>query len=146
MPDINILAIIVAGIIPNALGALYYGPLFGKTWLDSLGFTPDDMKGRNEAAIYGGALLLSLVIAFFLKINIETMHSDIVDGGELAFQSFHSFKHGALHAGIFGLTLVAPVITALGLFQKSTGKNILLNVIFWILCFSFMGGIVDMWN
>ena len=29
MPEINYLAIIVAAIVPNALGALYYGPLLG---------------------------------------------------------------------------------------------------------------------
>jgi len=146
MPEFNILAIFLAGIVPNVLGALYYGPLFGKPWLASLGYTADDMKGRNEALIYGGALALSLIIAFFLKMNIEFMHTDVIEEGNLAFQSFHTFKHGALHASMFGLTLVAPVITALGLFQKNTGKNILLNVVFWVLCFAIMGGILDVWN
>jgi len=146
MPEFNILAILVAGIIPNALGALYYGPLFGKSWLDSLGFTADDMKGRNEAVIYGSAFVLSLIIAFFMKFNIEIMHKDVNQSGELILASFHTFKHGALHGAMLAISMVAPVITALGLFQKSTGKNILLNVVFWILCFAIMGGILDVWN
>lgn len=146
MPDINIFAILVAGIIPNALGTPYYGPLFGKPWLASLGFTADDMKGRNEALIYGGALLFSLIIAFFLKMNIEFMHADTLAEGGPVFHSFHRFGHGAFHASMFGLTLVAPVITCLVLFQKNTGKNILLNVAFWVLCFAIMGGILDAWS
>ncbi len=146
MPELNIFAIIVAALVPNVLGAIYYGPLFGKPWLASLGFTKQDMEGRNEGLIYGSALLLSLVVSFFLKFNIEFMHKNVNDAGEMIFNSFHQFGHGALHAGMFALTLVAPVIISLGLFQKSTGKNILLNVVFWVLCFALMGGILDAWN
>jgi len=146
MPSINYLAILVAALIPNIIGAIYYGPLFGKQWLDSLGFTSDDMKGRNEAVIYGSALLLSAVVAMFLKFTIELVHKDVNGAGELYFASFHTFQHGALHGAMIAATLVVPVIISLGLFQKQSGKNILLNSVFWIICFALMGGILDVWN
>lgn len=146
MPEINYIAVIVAALVPNILGALYYGPIFGKKWLDSLGLTEADMKGRNEALIYGSALLLSLIVSFFLKFLIELLHKDVGANGELVFASFNTFGHGAMHGAGLAFGLVIPVIISLGLFQKSTAFNILINSVFWLLCFSIMGGILDVWT
>lgn len=59
-PNLNVIAIIVAGLIPNILGALYYGPIFGKAWRDSLGKTEEDLKHSNEAIVYGIALVVGM--------------------------------------------------------------------------------------
>lgn len=146
MSDINYIAILVAALIPNIVGALYYGPLLGKPWLESLGLTAEDMKGRNELLIYGSSFLLSAIVAFFLKLTVELAHKNVTASGELVYASFHTFQHGALHGAMLAMTLVVPVIVCLGLFQKSTGKNILINVGFWVLCYALMGGVLDMWN
>ncbi len=146
MPEINYLAIAVAALVPNILGAIYYGPLFGKQWLSSLNFVEDDMKGRNEALIYGSALGLSFVVSFFLKFTIALVHKDVNSSGELIYASFGTFPHGALHGAMIAVTMVIPVIISLGLFQKTKGANIFLNSIFWILCYTIMGGILDAWN
>jgi len=144
MPEINYIAIIVAALIPNILGAIYYGPIFGKQWLDSLGLTAGDMKGRNEALIYGSALLLSFVVSFFLKFTIELLHKDVVDC-ELVFASFRNFGHGAMHGMGLAIGLVIPIIICLGLFQKTKLSNIFINSLFWLLCFALMGGVLDVW-
>ncbi|GLR17624.1 DUF1761 domain-containing protein [Portibacter lacus] len=146
MPEFNILAILVAAIVPNIIGALYYGPLFGKTWLESFGMTAEDMKGRNEALIYGGALLCSFVIAFFLFFFMSMGHRDVLEGGEVVINSFATFKHGAFHGFMMFFGLVMPVIIALALFHKTKLKNVLLNIGFWALCFAVMGGILDVWR
>lgn len=145
MPEFNFLAIAVAALVPNALGALFYGPLFGKQWKNSLNFSFDDIKGKHEGLIYGTALALSFLVSFFIKFLMELLHRDVVDG-ELVFASFHTFKHGAFHGFGLAVGLVVPIIICLGLFQKSKGMNILLNSVYWVLCFSIMGGILDVWN
>ena len=146
MPDINFIAIIAAALVPNIVGALFYGPLFGKTWLSSLGLTADDMKGRNEPLIYGSALLLSFVVAFFMNALIELTHKDVNGAGELVFGSFATFQHGLLHGGMIGMTMVVPVIICLGMFQKTARTNIILNCVYWVVCYALMGGIVDAWS
>jgi hypothetical protein len=145
-PEINIIAVLVAAIIPNALGALYYGFLFEKPWLKSFGMTAEDLKGRNEAVIYGLAFVMSFIVAFFLNFVIAMVHKDVNKAGDLIFASHNTFGHGFLHGSLLAFTLVAPVIVSLGLFHKNTGKNILLNVVFWIICFGLMGGILDVWQ
>lgn len=146
MPEVNWLAIIVAALIPMIMGAIYYGPLFGKTWMSSLGYTKEDFEGRNEPLIYGLALLMALLVSMSLKMTTELVHKDVNSAGELIFGSFHTFGHGALHGAMTAMTLVVPVIISLSLFQKNTAKNILINAGFWIICFAIMGGILDMWN
>lgn len=145
-PEINIIAVIIAALIPNIVGALYYGPLFGKPWLQSLGFTAEDMKGRNEILIYGGSLVLSFILAFFLNIIIQFIHKDVNDSGELIMASHNTFGHGAMHGFFLCLGLVIPVIVSLALFQKATAKNIILNMAFWLICYTLMGGVLDMWR
>ena len=145
MPEINYIAIIVAGLVPNMIGAIYYGPLFGKKWLDSLGFTEEDLKGRKEVLIYGSAFVLSTITAFFMKFLIELTHKELNASGELILGSFHSFKHGAFHGFFLAVGLVLPVIICLGMFQKQKSSNILINSIYWVLCYAIMGGILDMW-
>jgi len=146
MPEINYLALFVAALIPNIIGAIFYGPLFGKQWLNSLNFTAEDMKGRNEPLIYGSALGLSFIVAFFINLITELTHKGVGTGGDLVFTSFHTFKHGALHGAGYAVAFVIPVIICLGLFQKSKGFNILLNCVYWLLCFAIMGGILDAWK
>jgi len=146
MPDINIIALIVAALIPNILGALYYGKIMNKQWLSSIGKTNEEMDHSNPAVVYGGALILSFIAAFFIKFIIESVHKDVNSSGDLIYATFGTFGHGALHGGFLCLGLVMPVVVSLGLFHKAKGSNIIINVLFWVICFSIMGGILDAWR
>ncbi len=145
-PNINIIAIVVAALIPNILGALYYGPLFGKTWMKSMNKTSEEMKHKNEAVVYITALVMGFIVSFFMNFVMQFLHKDVNSAGELIIASHNTFGHGAFHGALLALAFVMPVIVSLGLFHKSSVKNILLNVAFWILSFAVMGGILDVWT
>lgn len=145
-PEINYLAIVVAALVPSILGFIYYGPLFQSQWLSSLGKTKEEMEPSNPAVTYGLALVVALIASMGLKMTMELVHKDINASGELFFNSFHTFGHGALHGAMTFITLIAPIIISLSLFQKNSGKNIILNVVFWLICFTIMGGILDVWH
>jgi len=72
-------------------------------------------------------------------------HQEVNDVGELIFGGSHTFGHGALHGAVTASFLVVPVLVSLSLFHKMSGKTIILNAVFWILCFAVMGGILDAW-
>lgn len=42
-----ILAIVIAAFVSFAVGALWYGPVFGKTWMKLMNFTPESMKAMS---------------------------------------------------------------------------------------------------
>lgn len=146
MPEINILALIVAALVPNIVGALYYGPIFGTTWLKSFGRTKEEMEVGNQAFAYMGAILLAFIVAFFLNFILQGVHKEVGPNGELVTASFNTFKHGAFHAFFICFGFVVPAIVSLGLFHKAKAMNILLNCGFWLICFTIMGGIIDVWQ
>ena len=139
-------AIIVATLIPMIIGAMYYGPLFGKAWRDSLGKTEDELKPNNAALAYGGALLCAFLVSNSLNFIIQLTHKDVNGAGELFVNTHNTFGHGAFHGLLLALTFVGPVIISLSIFHKMNWKTIILNVVFWSVCFAIMGGILDVWK
>ncbi len=145
-PEINWLAILVAGLIPSIVGFIYYGPVFGKQWLSSLGKTEAEMEPSNPAVTYGLATLTSLLLAFSMNALIQFLHRDLNDAGELVFSSHNTFGHGAMHGAFMCIFVALPPLISMALYHKMPGKTILMNVVFWILCFAIMGGILDVWK
>lgn len=63
--EINHLAILVCGILSMVIGAIWYGPLFGKKWMEICGVNADDFKARAEmqkgaAPLYAVQFVLTL--------------------------------------------------------------------------------------
>ena len=145
-PTVNIIAIIVAGLIPSVIGAIYYGPLFGKAWRESLGKTEEELAPSNPALAYGGSMLLSMLLSLTLHFVISFVHKDVNEAGDLFINSHFTFGHGALHGAMMGLTIIMPIIVSLGIFHKLSWKTNLLNSVFWVICLAIMGGILDVWQ
>jgi hypothetical protein len=114
--------------------------------LKSFGKTKAEMEAGNQALTYVGALLLAFVVAFFMNFVFQAVHKDIGADGTIVTASFNTFKHGAFHGFLLCFGFVIPAIVSLGLFHKAKASNILLNVGFWLICFTIMGGIIDVWK
>ena len=143
-PEVNLLVVAAAALIPMLIGALFYGPLFGRQWMNSLGFTEDNMPEPIKMPIvFGVSFLLSFVLAYFIALVIEHIHKGVNEAGELIFTSHHSFGHGAFHALQLALVLIIPVLVSNLLFQRNKASNILLNVVYWCITIALMGGVVD---
>lgn len=67
MHQVNLFAVLVAGIIPMIVGAIWYGPLFGKRWLALMETTEEEIaRDFNPLKTYGVSFLLALFTAFVL--------------------------------------------------------------------------------
>lgn len=84
MTGLNLLAVLVGAIVLMVLGALWYGPLFGKAWMAATGRTTmGDAEGGGAAMAksYGltfvGALIASAVMAWVIGAASVT---DVVGG------------------------------------------------------------------
>ncbi len=73
--DINYLAVLVCAVAAMGLGAVWYGPLFGKKWMEIVGATAMDEARRKEmqrgaAKLYVVQFLLTLfqvwVLAYYI--------------------------------------------------------------------------------
>ena len=68
LSEVNLLAVAVAAVAPMAIGAVWYGPLFGRLWMAAHGYTPqrlDQMK-KGMGRAYGLSFVCYLVMATML--------------------------------------------------------------------------------
>ncbi len=80
-PEINYWAILVAGTIPMIIGSLWYGPLFGKKWMDLMGKTEEELKaGFNPMKSYGVTFVFALLMAFVMVHFLAASEYFGVDG------------------------------------------------------------------
>ncbi len=141
----NFIPILVAGLVPMIIGAIYYGPLFGNVWMQSAGLTKEDVESGNMPVIMGLSLLLAMVLSFGLNMLVELTHGSFTTG-EFVAGSTHTFGHGAFHGVMFSLFIIAPALIIMSLFHRMSAKNIFINVAYWVITCAIMAGITDVWN
>jgi len=56
--------------------------------------------------------------------------------------NFRTFKHGALHGAIAGITIALPIMGTNALFERKGFNYILVNAGYWIVCMALMGGLL----
>ncbi len=136
---INYMAVIVAAVANMVIGFLWYGPLFGKTWMKLSGINPgkiDSAKasgmGKNYALAFGGSLVMSYVLA----------HA-------LVFAAAY-FEMGGVPAGLMSgfwnwLGFIAPVTLGTVLWEGKSWKLWLLMNGYYLVTLLLMGTILSVW-
>lgn len=130
MHEVNYLAVLIAGIVPMVVGAIWYGPLFGKRWLGTMETTEEEIrKDFNPLKTYGASFVLALLTAFILAQLIARM-GDPMDVSSLPGSGGDSMV--GLHLALMALiAFVLPVAyqsvafegRKAGLFWLSLGYN-----------------------
>ena len=74
--SINFLAVIIAIIANQVIGALWYSPvLFGKVWMKELGITPESISKKDASRSMFRAFLYSIINFVLLAYLIELMQT-----------------------------------------------------------------------
>jgi hypothetical protein len=81
--DVNWLAVLLALIANMVIGALWYGPIFGKRWMTELGLTREDIESGDMVKPYLIAILNSFLMAFVLANVIAWTGTTGIGGGLL---------------------------------------------------------------
>lgn len=144
MENVNVLSMIIATLIPVVVGFIFYSkPLFGSNWTTAFGIAPDRMQKAGPLFTIGVGLVLSAILAFFMLNFCNGAGQE----GE-----FDTFKHGAAHGAILSVFVIFPVIGINGLFEQGAMLNLKLrmsmfiNVLYWVISLSLMGGVLDAMN
>jgi MFS family permease len=128
---INWFAIITAALVGFAVGALWYGPLFGKIWMAEVGLTEEDAQKANMVKIFGIAFVLQFIMAYCLAMFF---------GNDITLIT------GALYGFLTGFAWVAFAITVNAMFEQKSWKYILINGGYWTIVFTLMGLIIGVWR
>lgn len=71
MPAVSLTATLLATVLGFALGALWYGPLFGARWMAEVGMTADELqKDFNPAKTYAVTFVLGFVASYVFGLFV----------------------------------------------------------------------------
>jgi len=129
--QINVLAVLVASISRFVLGGIWYGPVFGKAWMQETGITEEKAKASNMLRIFGLTFAASLVIAFCLAFFLG-MGSSLQSGVRYGF--------------LIGFGWVAMSMATNDLFEQRSFKLFAINCGYHIIAFVIMGAILGAWH
>ena len=133
MGNVNLLAVIVAAVAFFALGALWYGPLFGKAWRNLVGITDEMIAAGPRPGQNPTWLIMGLAFAFELLIALMLGH-------QFAMTTPGPRAMMMISVG-YGLTLMAPALGINYLFQMRPGKLFAIDAGYFIVGMALMGGV-----
>ncbi len=127
---LNWLAIIVATLSTFVIGAVWYGPVFGKVWMQENGFTEEDLKEANMAKIYSTAFILELIMAINLALFLKGL----------------SVQEGLLYGFFTGFGWIAMAMGVNYLFSRNTIRLWFIDSFYFVISFTLMGAILTAWT
>jgi hypothetical protein len=130
--DVNYLAVIVAAVLQMVLGFLWYGPLFGKTWMGFMKITPAQMGRQGMGKTYAWSAVMSLITAYVLSLLVDYMGAKSVGAG--------------LAAGFWPwLGFVVPVTASSLLYENRPFGLWVLNAGYQLVSLALMGALLAAW-
>ena len=154
----NVIALFVAALIPMIVGFVYYHKsVAGSAWMSVTGMTDEKAKEGDMALIFGVIYVFSVLLAFALSglVNHQSGLFSLFGGDttdELFKQvmaakgtAFRTFKHGALHGFIASIAIALPILGTNALFEQKGWKYIWINLGYWAITLTLMGGLLCAW-
>ncbi|HYK08587.1 MAG TPA: DUF1761 domain-containing protein [Candidatus Eisenbacteria bacterium] len=133
----NYVAIVVAGIFNMALGFLWYGPVFGKMWMEFNGYTKDSMeKAKKDGSMgmkYGMMFVSALVLAYFMNWLVN------VTGAS-------NWMTGALIGGMAWLGFTATTQFGNWIFSGKKFGAFLIDTGYFLVSFAVFGALFAVWK
>ena len=136
MPNINLIGVVLAGIVGMTVGALWYGPIFGKQWMKLMGFTKetiDEVKKNGMMVSYGLGFLGQLVTAYALALLTA-----------FGFQYFGGFSYSTIFWIWFGIVL--PIQMGGVLWENKSWKLFILNSSYFLIQLLAIGLVLSYLN
>lgn len=138
---VNYSAVLGAAVLSIILGSLWYGPLFGKTWIALMGWSKADIeKGKaNKASMmrsYGIQVVGSLFMAFVLSHALVFAKAYLGTSGVSA----------GVQTGFWNwLGFIVPVTLTSVLWEGKPWKLWLLNSGYHLVALISMGILLALW-
>ncbi len=128
MPEVNLLAVLLATIAAFVLGGIWYGPLFGTAWMTAHGYTPDQLReGANPLRMYGVTFVIGLISAYTLAMFLGTGLD---------------WTTGALYGLVVGAVWVGGSIATNYQFENTGNTLLMINAGYHAVRFAAMGAIL----
>ncbi|MEM0953856.1 MAG: DUF1761 domain-containing protein [Pseudomonadota bacterium] len=132
MAAINLWAVVVAAVSAFALGAVWYGPLFSKSWQSFNGLTDADVQS-DAPRTFGGAFALTLIAAFGLAMLMQLHPAP-------------GFSSGFGVGSVIGLSFIATSLGINYLFARKPLALYFIDAGYLVIMVAVMATIIGGWR
>ena len=136
--QINMMAVIVGTIVAFVGGAIWYGPLFGKKWMQITGFNPENEEARKRMQKQAMPLYVVQLVITIVQVYV------------LAYVIGLKDVSAVMTAVCMYIGFVLPSLIGAVMWSGKPKKVIMLQI--WIqggyqlLSFIILGAIIGMWK
>ncbi|HUV06131.1 MAG TPA: DUF1761 domain-containing protein [Spirochaetia bacterium] len=128
--QVNWIAILLGGVFNTIVGTLWYGPLFGKLWLELIGKKKEEIT--VSAAVYIGPFVTALVSALVLALVIEGF-------------GISSWWQGIVMGALLWIGIGAAATLTTSVFEGKKKGLWLLYALYQLLVFMVLGLVFVVW-
>ncbi len=129
----NYAAVIVAAIAYWLLGAVWFGVLFSKPWMDYEHMTVEQAKSINPVLPYVISFVLNLLIAFVLAQLIQ-------------WRSAYTASRGAAVGAILWIGILGPITFTTYMYEMRPKELFAINEFYPLAGLILMGTILGAWK
>ena len=133
---VNYIAIIVASIVVMIIGFLWYSPLlFGNVWMKLSNISKKDIDKNKKKGM--GKYMLAAFVALLLTAGVMEFMLELI--------GYTDFFSGVVFGFLVWLGFVATVMLNNVLWEGKSVPLYLLNILYELVVFVVMGGILGVW-
>jgi len=130
--EINYLTVFVAAIVNMAIGFIWYGPAFGKAWLQLMGKRMEDINKKQIPKMYAAAFIATLIMSYVLAHFVDYAEATTaIAGAQTGFWAWLGF--------------IATVTLGSVLWEGKPPKLYILNNAYQLISLVIMGAILAVW-
>ena len=133
MGEIDLLSVILAALAFFAVGAVWYGALFGRPWRAQLGLTDELIANGPRPGQNPTWLIMGLAFLFELLISLTLGHQYAMTNPGDRAKMMIAIGYGAM--------LMAPALGINYLFQMRSGKLFAIDAGHFVTGMAAMGGV-----
>jgi hypothetical protein len=136
LSTINWLAVVVAAAAFFALGAIWYGPLFGKAWQKAVSLSDEEIKNANMGKLFGSAFIMALIVSFGMAMFFFGFgpNPDMNAG------------MGAMYGIMTGIFFIFPSTAMNYLFARKSSTLIAIDSCYHIVAYTIVGVLLGAWQ
>jgi hypothetical protein len=135
---INYWAVLVAAVASVVLGSLWYGPLFGKKWMELNGMSMPDPKPPVSAMVKPA--IMSIIGTVFMSLVLARL----ISVGE-AYLGFGGAANGLATAAMAWIGFVVPVNLNFTAWEGKPWALFAINTGYWLVLMLAVGAMLAVW-
>jgi len=133
MGDVNLLAVVLGTLAWFVIGAIWYGPLFGKPWREMNGITDEMVKAGPRPGQNPTWLIMLLAFLFEMLVVLMLGHN---------IARTNPAPHVIMMMAVgFGAVIMTPALGINYLFQMRPGKLFFIDAAHFIVGLAAVGGV-----